>query len=132
MDFTQIRNTADVIQDVLNIGGCQPEFAPKTLRCILIFEDQWNRDADLKLLATQQHEKTIGCATARSEGGYKYIGVDDYSSFHVGIIYDTISLVKTCPFRLALSYRVSVRPTRIRRFVRQHKITGKSLLNARG
>ena len=59
MDFTQICNAADVIQNVFNIGMCQPEFAPQAFRRILIFEDQRDRYADLKLLATQQHEKAI-------------------------------------------------------------------------
>jgi len=67
MDFTQICNAADVIQNVFNIAMCQPKLAPQTLRCILILKDQWYRYADLKPLRVNMCE-TLDCMKFTEQG----------------------------------------------------------------
>src|SRR3972149_7862758 len=88
-------HAADVVENIVNVGGPKPELSCDPLGHVFVLHDERDRDVDLKSAAIEQHEQPIGCAPAGAQSGNEHVGVDDNLPDHVGIIYDTILSVKS-------------------------------------
>ena len=97
MNYVLASHAADVVENIVNVGGRKPDLSYDPLGRVFVLHDERDRDVDLKIAAIEQREQPIGCAPAGAQSGNENVGVDDNLPDHVGIIYDTILSVKSPP-----------------------------------